>query len=169
MTKTDNLGDFKQQFRTEELLLHEYSWWTLSLRPQQVTFGSMVLSSRIDVTDFSRLPTEAGRELIEALGDSEGLAKTLGASRVNVLALMMRDPLVHFHVLPRYPDSVDFGGRIWTDLAWPGPPTLQAAHVSEPELKEIHDRLRDALSRQLSDVRPPSPAPYDGTISRPLT
>jgi len=36
--------------------------------------------------------------------------------------LMMVDPDVHFHVLPRYENPREFGGRTHNDRFWPKPP-----------------------------------------------
>ena len=41
--------------------------------------------------------------------------------------LMMVDPHVHFHVIPRYDGSRSFGGMSFPDRAWPGPPDLKSA------------------------------------------
>jgi len=38
--------------------------------------------------------------------------------------LMMVDPDVHFHVIPRYPEPVSFDGLAFADSGWPGPPAL---------------------------------------------
>ena len=41
--------------------------------------------------------------------------------------LMMVDPHVHFHVIPRYSESRSWNGLDFPDAGWPGPPRLDAA------------------------------------------
>jgi hypothetical protein len=47
--------------------------------------------------------------------------------KVNYLALMMVDPHVHFHVIPRYSEAREFEGSTFLDAAWPKPPDLTSA------------------------------------------
>jgi diadenosine tetraphosphate (Ap4A) HIT family hydrolase len=42
-------------------------------------------------------------------------------SKINYLMLMMVDPHVHFHVLPRYEGDRSHGGIEVVDAGWPGP------------------------------------------------
>ncbi len=44
--------------------------------------------------------------------------------KINYLMLMMVDPDVHFHILPRYSATRVFGQAEFTDPGWPGPPDL---------------------------------------------
>ena len=41
--------------------------------------------------------------------------------------LMMVDPNVHFHVIPRYPEPRSWSGIEFPDAGWPGPPQLGAS------------------------------------------
>ncbi|HWT95351.1 MAG TPA: hypothetical protein VN238_20310, partial [Solirubrobacteraceae bacterium] len=108
--------------------LAEYEWWAVLLRPQQVTAGSMVLASRHDATALGGLPAEAWGELATVCTDLEAaLATALRHDKVNYLALMMVDPHVHFHVLPRYAEPREVAGARLVDAAWPGPPDVTAA------------------------------------------
>ena len=42
------------------------------------------------------------------------LRAQLGMDKINYLALMMVDPAVHFHAIPRYASPVAIGGRSWS-------------------------------------------------------
>ena len=42
--------------------------------------------------------------------------------KINYLMLMMIDPNVHFHILPRYSENRDFEGFYFKDYGWPGLP-----------------------------------------------
>lgn len=118
---------FRTAFRLDELTVHETADWTLSVRPGQPVIGSLVLSTRHGALSFSQVPAKARSSLLTLMGESEEAARSMfGAVRMNALCLMMKDPLFHFHLLPRYGAPVDFGGHGWSDSGWPGPPSLAA-------------------------------------------
>jgi diadenosine tetraphosphate (Ap4A) HIT family hydrolase len=58
-----------------------------------------------------------------------------GYDKINYLMLMMVDPDVHFHVLPRYGGERRFADLSFLDAGWPGPPDLGAAATLPPELR----------------------------------
>jgi len=47
--------------------------------------------------------------------------------------LMMVDPNVHFHVIPRYSEPRRWNGVEFPDAGWPGPPQLGAAIPLAPD------------------------------------
>jgi diadenosine tetraphosphate (Ap4A) HIT family hydrolase len=52
--------------------------------------------------------------------------------------LMMVDPNVHFHVIPRYAGSRSLGGIAFADSGWPGPPDLKSAvALDAPAIQRI--------------------------------
>jgi len=105
--------------------VHATADWILSVRPAQPVVGALVLSTAHGALSFSEVPTTARAGLVELMGRAEEAARSLfGAVRMNALCLMMKDPLFHFHLLPRYGAPVDHGGRSWVDPGWPGPPDL---------------------------------------------
>jgi diadenosine tetraphosphate (Ap4A) HIT family hydrolase len=106
-------------------MLAEYEHWVVLLRPQQVTLGALVLVCKEQVTSFGALSGPAGAELVAIAQDIEQtLAAAFAHDKINYLMLMMVDPDVHFHVLPRYAASRQLAGQEFTDVAWPGPPQL---------------------------------------------
>jgi len=134
---SDENKEFREKFCVEELSIKVQEHWTLSLRPNQVTLGSMVISSNAGQTSFSSLPTLAAEGLLEMFRDCERVAFGFGADKVNIMALMMVDPVVHFHVFPRYAKVVSFGGRKWEDAEWPAPLSLAATRIDSAELKQL--------------------------------
>ena len=48
------------------------------------------------------------------------LRKRFNYSKINYLMLMMVDPAVHFHVIPRYEHPVSFCDNDYPDAGWPG-------------------------------------------------
>ncbi|MDA0193756.1 MAG: HIT family protein [Bacteroidetes bacterium] len=102
-------------------LIQEYEHWYLVLRPQQITFGSMVVISKSEDTNFGDLSTEAFVELKKVISDIETKLRVfLKFEKINYKMLMMVDPEVHFHVFPRYLKEVNFMGREFMDIYWPG-------------------------------------------------
>jgi diadenosine tetraphosphate (Ap4A) HIT family hydrolase len=67
------------------------------------------------------------------------LRATVNYERINYLMLMMVDPDVHFHVIPRYATPRDFAGTSFPDGGWPGPPQLEPAVVLDVAQR---DKLR---------------------------
>lgn len=147
MPEQSPLADFRDKFRLEELTVLESEHWVLSVRPEQLTLGAMVLSARSGVVSFAELDEAAGAELATMLGTAECGAKSIwGAVRINAIALMMKDPVVHFHVLPRYQAPVDAYGLRWHDEDWPNPPLFRKYETSD----EILVQLRDSLVKEFA-------------------
>jgi diadenosine tetraphosphate (Ap4A) HIT family hydrolase len=115
-------------------LIREYSHWLVLLRPQQPTLGSLVLAAKSDRTAFSELGPEAFAELQVAIGGIEAALKAaIGYQRINYLMLMMVDPHVHFHVIPRYEGERSAAGVTIADAGWPKLPDLGSAAAPDDE------------------------------------
>ena len=109
-------------------LIREFDHWLVLLRPAQVTLGSLVLAAKSNATAYSALPREAFAEQADAVAAIErALAAFTGYERINYLMLMMVDPNVHFHVIPRYSEPRTWNMIEFTDAGWPGPPQLGSA------------------------------------------
>jgi diadenosine tetraphosphate (Ap4A) HIT family hydrolase len=50
--------------------------------------------------------------------------------------LMMVDPHVHMHVVPRYAKPQFFDATEFADSGWPGPPDLKSAPVLTDKLRK---------------------------------
>jgi len=109
-------------------LIADYKHWVVLLRPAQVTLGSLVLGAKGDWTSFSQIPPQAFAELAHVTHCLEtGLRNFTAYDKINYLMLMMVDPHVHFHVIPRYSKT-----RLWNDIefedaGWPAVPRLDCA------------------------------------------
>ncbi|MFO1375736.1 MAG: HIT family protein [Steroidobacteraceae bacterium] len=118
------------KFGYPDTLIHEYDRWSVQLRPAQVTLGALVLVCREPATRFGQLSAAAFAELREAVAGAESaLSRAFGFERINYLMLMMVDPDVHFHVLPRYGSARTFAGVTFEDAGWPGPPRLDVVNA----------------------------------------
>lgn len=117
-----------RKFGYPDSLVREYDHWVVLLRPVQVTLGSLVLAAKSDETAFGSLPDGAHAELARITAELEAtLRAEVNYERINYLMLMMVDPHVHFHVIPRYEGSRSFEGIALDDCGWPGPPDLKSA------------------------------------------
>jgi diadenosine tetraphosphate (Ap4A) HIT family hydrolase len=123
------VNDTMRKFGYPGTLLREYDHWVVLLRPAQVTLGSLVLAAKGNSTAFGALPAEAFAELAPVTAAIEAtLTAEVGYQRINYLMLMMVDPHVHFHIIPRYEGSRSFEDVAIEDRGWPGPPDLKSAH-----------------------------------------
>lgn len=125
------------KFGYPDTLIHEYDHWVVLLREQQVTLGSIVMCAKSDAQDFSALPKEAFSEMREVVRDIERVLKeVVDYEKINYLMLMMVDPNVHFHVLPRYSGSRSAGDLTITDHGWPVAPQLGKTRDLNPEERD---------------------------------
>lgn len=116
------------KFGFPDTLVREFEHWVVLLRPAQPTLGSLVLAAKSEATAFSDLPAPAFAELATVIPAIEkALAAFSAYERINYLMLMMVDPNVHYHVIPRYSEQRTWNGISFPDGAWPGPPDLKLA------------------------------------------
>jgi diadenosine tetraphosphate (Ap4A) HIT family hydrolase len=131
------------KFGYPDSLIAEYRHWVVLLRPQQATLGALILACKSDATAFAEIDEAAFGELKAAAGDIETvLGGAFDFEKINYLMLMMVDPQVHFHVIPRYGGEKSFAGETFSDPGWPTLPDL--ASVNEIG-EETHAALRSFL------------------------
>ena len=122
------INDTIRKFGHPATLVREYRHWVVLLRPAQVTAGSLVLAAKGDATAYGALPQQAFIEQGAVIAEIEAtLSRAVAYDRINYLMLMMVDPHVHFHVVPRYLGSRSLAGIDIADHGWPGPPDLKSA------------------------------------------
>ena len=125
-------------------LVREYGHWLVLLREPQPTLGSLILCAKSEATEFSALTMEAHVEMGTVVGEIEQALKSAFAyDKINYLMLMMVDPNVHFHVIPRYSEPRTACGITVGDPGWPAVPQLGVA-------QEITAAERDALREYIS-------------------
>lgn len=134
-----------RKFGYPSTLVAELEHWVILLRPAQVTLGSLVLAAKSDATAFSQIPVEAFTEQADAVRRIEQiLAGFCAYERINYLMLMMVDPNVHFHVIPRYSEPRQWNGLEFADAGWPGVPQLGTA-------RELTDGEKSQLTSELAE------------------
>ena len=132
------------RFGYPDTLIREYDNWLVLLREPQATLGSLILCEKSDATEFSAISRESFQEMDMVIGDIERVLKAaFSYEKINYLMLMMVDPHVHFHVIPRYSEPQSACGLTIADPGWPVVPQLGVA-------KEISPAERDVLREYIS-------------------
>ena len=139
-----NVNATIEKFGWPRTLVAEFEHWAVLLRPAQPTLGSLVLAAKSEATAFGDLPGEAHAGLKQATQAIEAaLASFMGYARINYLMLMMVDPHVHFHVIPRYEGARQWGGISFADAGWPAVPQLgEAVRLDDARLGSLVAELK---------------------------
>lgn len=134
------------KFGYPDSLVRAYRHWLVLVRPQQVTLGALVLVCADPAKAFSQISVRAFEELAQVTADLDAaLAQAFAPDKLNYLMLMMVDPDVHFHVLPRYAAPRQIEQRTMTDRFWPKPVDLTEPLEIDPGLsRAVHDALSTA-------------------------
>ena len=133
-----------EKFGFPATLVAEFEHWVVLLRPTQPTLGALVLAAKSDATAFGDLPADAHAELKTVTAAIEAaLTQAVGYAKINYLMLMMVDPHVHFHVLPRYDGERSGAGLTVADAGWPGQPDLgQAVKLDDAQIAALTGWLK---------------------------
>ena len=143
-----------EKFGYPATLVAQFDHWLVLLRPAQPTLGSLVLAARSDATACGDLPAAAQSELKTVTTTIEAaLAKAVDYGKINYLMLMMVDPHVHFHVIPRYEGSRSAAGLTICDAGWPGQPDLGSAIKLDSELDRLRDMLKVHFDNEMSALK----------------
>ena len=125
------------RFGYPDTLIQEYDQWLVLLREPQPTLGSLILCEKSDATEFSNISIESFQEMSVVVGDIErALKAAFSYEKINYMMLMMADPNVHFHVIPRYSQARSACGLTIADAGWPRAPHWGEAHDLTPTERE---------------------------------
>ena len=135
-----------KKFGHPTTLIRDYAYWVVLLRNDQITLGSLVVAEKSPATSLSAVEPRALAELASIAGDVEtAFARTFQPDKFNYLMLMMVDPNVHFHVLPRYSGARECAGVTFEDRAWPKAPSIgDVTPTTLAQREVILGLLRDA-------------------------
>ena len=142
------MNDTLVKFGYPSSVIKSYKYWSVLLRPQQVTLGSLILANHSDEQALSNLPTDEICELSDITKEIESvLTRCFKYDKINYLMLMMIDPHVHFHVIPRYQEAREFESLKLRDISWPGPPDLgHKLDMSKEQVNLLQQLLIDQWS-----------------------
>ncbi len=143
MSEPADLNPTLVRFEYPALLVRDYEHWAVTLRRHQVTLGSLVLIAKAHVTAWPDIGSAAFAELGSITAAIErSLKSVFGYDKINYLMLMMADPNVHFHVLPRYGRPMTFEDVEFPDAGWPKVPDLGSGPT-------LDDRMAARLKARL--------------------
>jgi diadenosine tetraphosphate (Ap4A) HIT family hydrolase len=137
-----------RKFGYPETLIEEFDHWLILLRPAQPTLGSLILAAKSDVTVFADLPDAAFAELaIVSRAIETALSAAVTHEKLNYLMLMMVDPHVHYHVIPRYSCERTHEGVTFEDHGWPKLPELgKAVTLDGAQISALTEWLKPLFS-----------------------
>lgn len=147
MIESSVLSEFRAKFQVDDLIVARTPAWSWSVRPNQPTLGSGILSLNRHALHFSDVKPAEMAELAELIQTLErAINSTFNHNIMNYLMLMMVDHQVHFHVIPRYDGNREFAGLEWSDNGWPALPVLADSQHKNHDgaLSRIQDELKAA-------------------------
>jgi len=125
-------NDTMRKFGAPQTIIHSFQYWSVLLRPAQVTLGALVLIAHEPAKAFSELGADSFTEMHTVINQIEfTLTKAFQYDKINYLMLMMVDPDVHFHIIPRYAQPRLYADMTFIDAGWPAVPQL--SHVNETD------------------------------------
>jgi diadenosine tetraphosphate (Ap4A) HIT family hydrolase len=100
------------------------------------------------VTSFADLPDAAFAELaLVSRAIETALSAAVAHEKLNYLMLMMVDPHVHYHVIPRYSGMRTQGGVVFEDHGWAKLPDLaQAVALDDAQIATLTGWLKPLFS-----------------------
>lgn len=136
----------KNKFLYPESVIKEYAFWTVLFRFQQITVGSMILISTTGAQQLGDLSREAWAEFAEVSKDVEQWTRmAFGAEKFNYLALMMKEPEVHFHFIPRYSHPVIVDDMEFVDSDWPLATNKMPMELNATALDTIKMKITEVI------------------------
>ena len=154
----------------DELLIAYTEHWKLIAHPWQAHIGSCLLATRQHVGRISELNDEEKKEFFSFSEMLEGgLRKTFAIDLLNYACLMnwayreanpepnYRDgkpsPHVHWHIITRYKNPIEFGGMVFEDPEFGEPyDGDRKPNIAQETILLIRDKIRNQseLDYQLS-------------------
>jgi len=136
------------KFGYPKTIIKEYLNWVLLLRLEQYTLGSLILVHKKLTGQLSKVCNDSFIEYNQIIKEVENhLSNLFDYDKINYMMLMMKDPVVHFHIIPRYKKSIEFLGKEFIDPDWPRIPTL----INHNSLdNDLFDSLRSIIKDEFS-------------------
>ena len=132
-----------EKFGYPDSLIKEYSHWYWLLRPQQVTLGSSIVIIKEYTSSMIQLDKNKYIELLDIYKNIEAtLTEAFDYDKINYLMLMMEDPTLHYHVIPRYKNERVLVEKKYKDPGYPGIPDFKYDnHCNNEELIDIRNTI----------------------------
>jgi diadenosine tetraphosphate (Ap4A) HIT family hydrolase len=133
----------------EQFKIKSYKHWDLYLHENQCYLGRVfVLLKDEGVEDFLAIEGETRKEFFQIGEDVKKALKILfQPDKMNYAALSNTSPVIHVHIVPRYKETREFAGLIFTDTRWG---KNYAPYDRSFVLEEsILFKIRDAIKHQI--------------------
>ncbi|HBH46210.1 MAG: hypothetical protein A2445_00605 [Candidatus Jacksonbacteria bacterium RIFOXYC2_FULL_44_29] len=142
------LSETLKKFGYPKTLIKKYENWLLLCRPKQVTLGSLILICKEEVDAFFKISEVGFYELPKIIKEIETKTKDLFQyDKINYLMLMMHDPEVHFHIIPRYSGEKTFANATFKDFGWPRMPGFDRVNeVESSVMKKLIEQLQKSFA-----------------------
>ena len=136
-----------KKFGFPDSLVKEYEHWFVLVRPEQVALGSMIIFEKNGLHRYSDIPEASYHEFGKVVKYIEKvLYSEFEYDKMNYLMLMMVDPEVHYHAIPRYAEKRLFQGTGFQDYGWPALPNLgQVNQVPDKTFANLVLTLKEHL------------------------
>ena len=122
---TKSVIEFSEKYDINKYRIYENDCWIVSLRPEQKTPFSMIVSVKSNAFELRELSSVQILKLHEIFVFIENICyNELKASKVNFMCLMMIDAIVHFHIFPRFETMFKYGNNELIDRYYPKPVDL---------------------------------------------
>lgn len=103
---------------------------------EKATRGHLIIEPRRHITDFSELNLEEVDALGPMIKDGSALIRELGAEHIYLFRINDKVPHLHFHLVPRYPDTPkEFWGT--NIMRYEGSPKIRLL-----EIQKLAEELR---------------------------
>lgn len=131
------LNDTMRKFGAPQTIIHSFQYWSVLLRPAQATLGALVLIAHEPVKAFSGLSAASFAEMHAVINQIEfTLTQAFQYDKINYLMLMMVDPDVHFHIIPRYAQPKLYADMTFIDAGWPAVPQLGQINETDETINQ---------------------------------
>ena len=142
---TRSVSEFTIKYKLNDYKLFENENWIVSLRPEQKTPFSMIISIKSNIFQMRDLNSFQILQLQETYKFIEDISyDNFKANKVNFLCLMMVDSIVHFHVFPRFESIFIYKNIQLIDEYFPKPVDLTDGYSLNTN--NIWNVLKDFLS-----------------------
>lgn len=133
-----------------QLKIKSYKHWDVYLHENQCYLGRVfvLLSDKTDVEDFLAIEGEVREEFFQIGAKVKAALKALfKPDKMNYAALSNVSEEIHVHLVPRYKERREFGGKVFEDTRWGKnyAPYDRSFVLEESVLFQIRDTLKENL------------------------
>lgn len=132
--------EFAGRLYVPELILKDFTYWTIILKDGGTTLGHSVIILKSNKETFSEISEAEMAEFPKVCAWFEDKTKTLfGAIKWNYCAMMMKESFVHFQAIPRYDKQVNILNKEFVDKDYPRRPSFDKLEIDKETLLKLKD------------------------------